>query len=248
LADTYLELRLYKEMEQLLKGALSTIPQDVLVIYAKLADCYFARGNPKGVLPFFEYGPPGTSATPYGTYYRFTAALYLRDYDAARRFISGGAANIPDSLKGPFCPKAWFDGLIAHAQQENEQARTAFTSARQILQAAVEKDPEDPARLSAVARIDAALGRKDEAIREAKEALALRPLEKDAMEGPMWATNLAVVYAWTGETDLAIEQLEAVAKIPAGPSYGDLALNPRWDKLRGSARFNQIVESLRPPP
>ncbi|HKP02818.1 MAG TPA: protein kinase [Chthoniobacterales bacterium] len=248
LADTYLELRLYKEMEQLLKGALSTIPQDALVIYAKLADCYFARGTPRSVLPFFEYGPPGTSATPYGTYYRFTAALYLRDYDGARRFISEGAPNVPDSLKGPYCPKVWFEALISHAQQDSEQARTAFTSARELFQAAVEKEPEDPARLSAIARIDAALGRKEEAIREAKQALALRPVEKDAMEGPMWATNLAVVYAWTGESDLAIEQLEAVTKIPAGPSYGDLALNPRWDKLRDHARFNQIVDSLRPPP
>jgi TolB-like protein/predicted Ser/Thr protein kinase/Tfp pilus assembly protein PilF len=248
LADTYLELRQYKEMELLLKGALSTIPQDTLVFYAKLADCYFARGDPKRVIPFFQYGPPGMSATPYGAYYRFTASLYLRDYDAARRFITDGPPNIPDSLKGPFCPKLWFEGLIAHAQHDSEQAQAAFTNARGILQAALEKDPEDPARISAIARIDAALGRKDDAIREAKEALALRPLAKDAMDGPMLVTNLALVYAWTGERDAAIEQLAAVAKIPAGPSYGDLALNPKWDALRDDPRFTQIVESLRPQP
>jgi hypothetical protein len=33
---------------------------------------------------------------------------------------------------------------------------------------------------------------------------------------------VALVYAWTGERDRALEQLEIVAKIPAGPTYGDL--------------------------
>lgn len=248
LADTYLELRQYKEMEALLTKGLATIPHDALVFYAKLADCYFARGDAKSVLPFFEYGPPGTGATAYGAYYRFTAALYLRDYDAAKRFITNGPPNIPDSMKGPLCPKMWFEGLIAHAQKEGEQAQTAFVNARSILQAALDKNPEDPARMSVIARIDAALGRKEDAIREAKEALALRPLAKDAMDGPMLVTCLAAVYAWTGERDLALEQLATVAKVPAGPSYGDLALNPRWDSLRGDPRFDQIVDSLRPRP
>jgi tetratricopeptide (TPR) repeat protein len=235
-------------MELLLKSSLSTIPQEALVFYAKLADCYFARGEPKRVLPFLEHGPPGMGATAYGAYYRFTAAFYLRDYEAAQRSINGGPSYIPDSMKGPSCPKVWFEALIAHAQQEREQARAAFASARAILQAASEKEPGDPARLSAIARIDAALGRKDDAIREAKEALALRPLAKDAMDGPMLATNLALVYAWTGERDLALEQLTTVAKIPAGPSYGELALNPRWDSLRDDPRFAKILDSLRPQP
>jgi len=248
LADTYFELRQYKEMELLLNGAVTSIPPEAIVFYAKLADCYFARGEPKRVLPLFQLGPPGMSATPFGAYYRFTAALHLRDYDGARRSINEGPPNIPDSMKGPSCPKVWFEGLIAHAQRENEKAQLAFANARGILQLAWEKEPDDPARLSAIARIDAALGRKEDAIREAKEALALRPLARDAMDGPMLATNLALVYAWTGERDLALEQLAAVAKIPAGPSYGDLALNPKWDSLRDDPRFNQIVESLRPKP
>jgi hypothetical protein len=32
----------------------------------------------------------------------------------------------------------------------------------------------------------------------------------------------AVICAWPGERDLAIEQLETPAKIPNGASYGDL--------------------------
>jgi hypothetical protein len=40
---------------------------------------------------------------------------------------------------------------------------------------------------------------------------------------------------------VALEQLEIVAKIPAGPSYGDFKFNPCWDPLRGDKRFDKIV-------
>ena len=59
-------------------------------------------------------------------------------------------------------------------------------------------------------------------------------------------TNLATIYAWVGERDLAFEQLEVAAKIPAGVHYGDLRLDPRWDSLRGHPRFEKIVASLAP--
>src|SRR5438094_4061616 len=52
--------------------------------------------------------------------------------------------------------------------------------------------------------------------------------------------------AWTGERDLAIEQVETLAKIPAGPSYGEIRLGPNWDPLRGDPRFEKIVASLAP--
>ena len=45
---------------------------------------------------------------------------------------------------------------------------------------------------------------------------------------------------------LAIEQLEIIAKIPAGPSYGELRFDPTWDSLRGDSRFEKIVASLAP--
>jgi hypothetical protein len=43
------------------------------------------------------------------------------------------------------------------------------------------------------------------------------------------------------QSRLAIGELEMVAKIPAGPSYGDLRFNPCWDSLRGDKRFDKIV-------
>ena len=45
--------------------------------------------------------------------------------------------------------------------------------------------------------------------------------------------------------DRALEQLEIVATIPAGPTYGDLRFNPRWDDLRGDKRFDKIVAAAK---
>jgi cell wall assembly regulator SMI1 len=57
---------------------------------------------------------------------------------------------------------------------------------------------------------------------------------------------LALIYAWTGENDLAFEQLTIAANLPCSLSYGELLLHPYWDPLRGDPRFEKIVASLAP--
>jgi hypothetical protein len=94
--------------------------------------------------------------------------------------------------------------------------------------------------------IDAGLGRKEEALREGRRALELTPVAKNAVDGPEVLYFFAVICAWTGKRDLAIEQLETLAKMPVGVSYGELRLDPDWDPLRGDPRFDKIVASLAP--
>ena len=89
---------------------------------------------------------------------------------------------------------------------------------------------------------------EDDAIAEARRAVDLKPVAKDSMKGPGLVSNLALVYAWTGERSRAIEQLNIVAKIPAGPTYGELKFDPTWEDLRGDPRFNAIMVSLAPQP
>jgi hypothetical protein len=71
-------------------------------------------------------------------------------------------------------------------------------------------------------------------------------MSKDAVNGLDLITKLAMIYAWTGEKDLALEQLAVSAKAPFGVHYGDLKLDPTWDSLRGDPRFEKIVASLAP--
>jgi hypothetical protein len=94
--------------------------------------------------------------------------------------------------------------------------------------------------------IDAALGRKQEALSEGRRAIELLPVQKDAFNGPLMIQWFAVSAAWVGEKDLAFEQLATAAHIPGMLSYGNLKLEPFWDPLRGDPRFEKIVASLAP--
>jgi hypothetical protein len=92
--------------------------------------------------------------------------------------------------------------------------------------------------------IDAALGRSDEAIREGRRAVELLPLNQDSINGALAMSYLAVIYSWTGQKDLALEQLKRTVGIPSDITYGQLRLHPFWDSLRGDPRFEQLVASL----
>src|SRR5438552_15520319 len=101
-------------------------------------------------------------------------------------------------------------------------ARAAFSAARAQQEEAVREQPDDAAVLCLLGLIDAGLGRKEEALREGRRAVELLPVAKNATDGADILHFYAVICAWTGERDLAIEQLETLAKIPAGssgPSY-----------------------------
>jgi serine/threonine-protein kinase len=176
----------------------------------------------------------------------FWCALFERDSSATARAL----VFIPaEGLKGRgnfFLPRDWYVGLAARTFGETAAARNAFAMARETQENALRDEPEYASGWSVLGLIDAALGHKEQALREGRRACDLVPLTKDAFNAMAHLLNLAVIYAWTGERDLAIQQLATVAQTPNGPTYGDLKLNPEWDPLRGDPGFEKIVASLAP--
>jgi serine/threonine-protein kinase len=175
----------------------------------------------------------------------FDLSLFERDPGEATR----AAASIPASGAGSNAmvfPRAWYEGLAAQLREDPAAAHDAFMRARSEVELAVQKQPDFGPPLCILGLIDAALGRKEEALREGRRAVELLPIEKDSINGSHLVTCLAIIYAWTGEKDLAIQQLEANLQKPGDGSYGDLRLNPFWDPLRGDPRFEKIVASLAP--
>ena len=65
------------------------------------------------------------------------------------------------------------------------------------------------------------------------------------MTGPYYILNLAVVYAMTGEYEAALDQIDHLLGIPSDFSIPMLELDPRWDPLRDSPRYQEIVEKHR---
>jgi tetratricopeptide (TPR) repeat protein len=178
---------------------------------------------------------------------RLMTALYLRDYDEANRVIAATPAKFANDIFLGQPPESLADGQIARARGDRQKALAVFAAARKRLDATWENKLKDESYFAEAAGLDAGLGRKEDAIREALRAVDLMPIAKDSYWGPGLVANLALVYAWTGEHDRALEQLEKVATIPAavtypvGVTYGDLRFNPCWDDLRGDPRFDKIV-------
>ena len=71
----------------------------------------------------------------------------------------------------------------------------------------VREQPAYAQALCALGMADAALGHKEDAIREGRRAVELLPVTKDSINGALLVQYLALIYAWTGEKDLAFEQL-----------------------------------------
>jgi hypothetical protein len=94
--------------------------------------------------------------------------------------------------------------------------------------------------------LDAALGRKEEALREGRNAVELLRVEKDPIKRALMIAYLAMIAAWVGDKDLACEPLARALRYPSPISYGELKLLPFWDALLGDPRFEKIVASLAP--
>jgi hypothetical protein len=121
-----------------------------------------------------------------------------------------------------------------------------FESARDQLAQKAKAQPDDAGLMSVLGLVDAALGRKQEAIQEAKQATEMLPISKDAVEGPPLVSKLALVYAWTNEPDLAFQELTVCVKMPAGLHYGELKLDPAWDPIRKDRRFERLLAQRAP--
>jgi Flp pilus assembly protein TadD len=137
---------------------------------------------------------------------------------------------------------------------DNDAAVSAFTAARPHIEKRVRSSPLDGVPLSIMAIIDAGLGRKTEAIEEARRAGELTSFKSNNFDATTIRCNLAVVYAWTGEIDLAFAELTKLIDRPAAshvvcqPTYGDFRLNPFWDPLRKDPRFIAMVDKQAPSP
>jgi len=143
-------------------------------------------------------------------------------------------------------PIGCYSILLARLQGKQPDGNPNFLQTRAELNQKVQRSPEDASLLSQLAVVDALLNDKEGAIAEAKRAVEILPISKDAVNGTGVLINLAVVYAWTDEVNLAFEALGFLTKMPAGISYGDLKLEPYFDPLRNDLRFDKLLAELVP--
>ena len=246
---TYQALRRYKEMAATLDSALAMAPKDIPSRVKRAWIDLESRANPKPLHAAIErILAEDPNAAPVLAVEWLFLSLRERDPDAAQRALAtmpaGGGGCFDENI--PF-PNSWCEGLAARLRGDESTARAAFIKARMELDQMMRDQPDYAPALCALGVVDAALGNKEDAVREGQRAIELLPVGKSAIESAMLTQYLAVIYAWTGNKDRAIERLTEVVKLPGSHlSYGHLRLHPFWDPLRGDPRFEAIVASLAP--
>jgi serine/threonine-protein kinase len=173
-------------------------------------------------------------------------SLCERDPSAAARALVALGENSAGSDAVLLSRHCW-EGLVGRMTRDETKARAAFMTARVEQAKVVQAQPDYAPAICVLGLIDAGLGRKEDALREGKEAVTLLPVARDSVNGPLLIQYLAVIAAWTGDKDLAFEELNVSRQLPGGVSYGQVKLHPFWDPLRDDPRFNQIVAALAPP-
>jgi len=171
----------------------------------------------------------------------FTEAARMLGACSHDRLTDSGVGGTAGMIDGYTFPKSWYEGLVARARGNVDAAQHAFEAADRVVERDLAQWPDDVKAIMMLALIHAALGRKEDALREGRRAVELLPISKDAYDGPILATNLAAIYAQVGEYDLALEQLGELISVPNGPTPGTLRVEPEWDSLRGDPRFEKLL-------
>jgi serine/threonine protein kinase/tetratricopeptide (TPR) repeat protein len=249
LGDSYASLRRYAEQKSNFDRILAIEPNDLT---AK-AERAFVEVNWKA-----DTGPlrqliddiraTNPAAMPQIADRWLNCALAERDVAAAREALLAFDEG-PLGVDAVHFPRPFVEGVIARMANDEQKAQLAFAAAHGEQEKTVQAQPDYGPAWCVLGVIDAALGRKEEALREGRRAVELLPVERESVNGLHMIEYLAMIAAWVGEKDLACEQLAKAIRYPMYPStvsYGELKLMPWWDALRGEPCFEKIVASLAP--
>ncbi|HJT82231.1 MAG TPA: tetratricopeptide repeat protein [Chthoniobacterales bacterium] len=252
LGETYASMRRYQEAERLFIAGFKAnanahlFPLILAANELKKTGSVDALDNALKMVPR-DFNPGGAVTTV-----AVRIALMQRDPEKAAKILAasgleelndGGIGGMATMLDGYTFPRTWYDGWIARLRGDNAGAKKAFEQARMSVEDDARVCSCDEKPQSLLGLIDAALGRNEDAIVEARRATEILPIEKDAYDGPILATNLAVVYAQTGKIDEAVSLLEKLVRLPNGPTAGLLKAEPEWDPLRSDRRFQALIDS-----
>jgi TolB-like protein/Flp pilus assembly protein TadD len=191
-----------------------------------------------------DFDPDGTVTTC-----RWDAGMIERDYAAAKRALDASPLKEFSYTNAGMSPKSFFYGCIALAQGQIEPARQLFDAALPRYESDVKESPTSAERHANLGMVYAFLGQKDDAIREGRRAVELKPESSDAVDGVLMSCYLALIYARCDEKDLAFPLLDHLLKTPGAVDSGnysvtvnDLKFRWEWDPIRNDPRFQKLLE------
>jgi hypothetical protein len=216
--------------------------------YKKAVLTWQEKGDTSGFHALLDEPTGPLRAMGRATLLKITAAMGDRNFSKAEQILASDPKQEFDLGDRRFICRDFLLGWIKKDVGDIAAAKLAFERARPLQVAYLQKWPDDPNPLMMLALTDATLGRTEDALKEGRQAVAMLPISKDAMDGALLATELAQVYVWAGENELAIQQLQSLIQVPRALMYGDFAKLPEWDPLRIDPRFKKLLSEFKPIP
>ncbi|MFI4979194.1 MAG: hypothetical protein ACHQIO_02485 [Nevskiales bacterium] len=171
--------------------------------------------------------------------HRVYADVFARHFDEALKAWDGVASDGDEARLRKLAARA----AIRILAGRRAAAKTDCDELARTQESALATRPDSPDVLTRLSWAYVCLGRGDDALRLARHAVDLLPIEKDAYFGTFYLNGLAQIEAQTGHADQAVPLLEKLLFMPAGGvlTLQRLKLDPVWDPLRQDPRFQKLI-------
>jgi TolB-like protein/Flp pilus assembly protein TadD len=249
-ASTYALLRQFPVVLKLYDRVLDIMPNDPDVMVAK-GSIYQAQGNLQEAARFLSgINEQTPSVTDFVIKIR---QLQLeRNYAEGVRLLQARLAQFPFDSDYDRAAHQVELAFMQRFADDTAGAKVTAEQARNTLEQIYKKQP-DAATAANLAQAYAAVGDKDLALELAERAVMLLPRAKDAVVGPRYEENLALIQTMFGENSRAISTLTQLLQTPFDSwiypmtiTPALLRLDPLWDPLRSDPAFQKLCEEKQP--
>jgi len=238
----YINLRDYQKSLSYFDRSIAQAPDQQAAYVFKAAVFLNGYGDVKSAREVLEAMPQVKNWFYY--YFWVIQEIYEKNYQKALDLLN---ETDTDVFEGPseYRPKSMYIGLVYWCMKDTVRSQQAYEQARLMLEKKVEELPNDYRIHTALGVVLAQLGFKEKAIQEAKTAVELLPISKDAMHGPTMLENLIKVYILTGEIEKALDETELLLKTTNPTSPVHFYIDPVLAQVTNHARFKKLEKQFR---